>query len=87
MSKLEDAKENVQETISDMTEEPGGVKTWGITAASATVGAIAVPTLAKGVVVLAALAAAPTIAVTAGAVGGGVLGWKYMTRSRSAAAA
>ena len=55
-------------------------KTWGVTASGALVGAAVVAATTQGVLALVALLAAPPVALTVGALGGGFMGWRYMRR-------
>lgn len=57
---------------------PLEAKTWGVVASGAVVGAVAVNAAAHGILALVALLAAPPVALTAGMLGGGFLGWRYM---------
>lgn len=65
-------------------EPPSEVKTWGATAGGAVVGALALRALAGGIVAVVAALATPPVAMTVGAVGGGLLGWNYMRNRQSA---
>ena len=58
--------------------QPDEVKTWGVTAGSAVVGALAIAGAANGILALASTLAAPPVALTIGAVGGGFFAWNYM---------
>jgi len=60
------------------------MKTWGVTAATAAAGGIALAVTAKGVLAIVGILAAPPVALTVGALGGGVLGWRYLQRQSPA---
>lgn len=62
------------------------LQTWGVTGAAAIAGGVAMAVAARGtLVVLAALASTP-VSLTIGAIGGGLLGWRYMQRARQSGA-
>ena len=86
MQNLESLKSKGQDTISNLLErgkqQPDEVKTWGVTAAAGVGGAVAVAAAAKGVLAIAATLAAPPVALTVGAVGGGVLGWNWIQKQQ-----
>lgn len=91
MQTFETIKSRSQDTFNNLMEkgkeQPNEVKTLGITAGSAVVGAIAVSAVAKGVVAVLAALATPPVALTVGAVGGGLLGWNWMQDKAAATAA
>lgn len=62
--------------------EPAVIKTWGITAGGALVGAATVAASAPRLLALATFLATPPLALTVGALGGAVLGWRYMRERR-----
>lgn len=65
-----------------------GLSTWAVTAASAAAGAVVLNIAAPTIVALLATIAAPPVALTLGAVGGGAAGWRYMNgRNESKAVA
>jgi len=82
MQTLESIKSKSQESINKLLEkgkeQPEEVKTWGVTAGGAVVGAIAVTAVAKGVIAVLATLAAPPVSLAVGAVGGGLLSWNYI---------
>jgi hypothetical protein len=82
MQTLENIKTTSQERFNSLRqkgkEQPDDVKVWGVTAGGAVVGALAVTAVAKGVVAVLSTLAAPPVALTVGAVGGGLLGWNYI---------
>ncbi len=84
MQTLETIKTKSQATMNNLLEkgkeQPEEMKTWGITAGSAVVGAVAVTAAAKGVVALFTAIASPPLALALGAVGGGALSWNFMQR-------
>jgi len=90
MQSLGKVKEKGQQAVNSLLEEgkkrPDEVKTWGLTAGGAVVGALAVTAAAKGVITVLATLASPPIAMTLGAVGGGVLGWNFIHRQQEAEA-
>ena len=85
MQTLETLKTRSQAGVTSLVEkakeQPAEVKTWGVTAGGAVVGAITVSAIASGILAVLATLAAPPVALTGGAVGGGLVGWNYM-RSR-----
>lgn len=70
--------------IEKAQEQPAEVKTWGLTAGGAVMGALTLTVVASGVVAVVTALAAPPVALTVGAVGGGLLGWNYMRNRQSA---
>lgn len=82
MQTLETVKVRGQASLANLVEkakeQPDDVKTWGVTAGGAIVGAVALTAVASGVLAVLATLAAPPVALTVGAIGGGVLGWNYM---------
>jgi len=82
MQTVETFKAKSQETLNNLLEkgkeQPEEVRTWGVTAGGAVVGAIALAAVAKGVLAILATLASPPVALTIGAVGGGVFGWNFM---------
>ncbi|MEZ4713385.1 MAG: hypothetical protein R3A44_39730 [Caldilineaceae bacterium] len=71
-------QDTVRRWSAKINEQPDEFKTWGITAGSALVGALTVTAVAKGVVAVISTLASPPVALTVGAVGGGILSWNYM---------
>lgn len=90
MQTLEAIKSRSQETFNTLMEkgkdQPQEVKTLGVTAGGAVVGAVAVVAVAKGVLAILATLASPPVALTVGAVGGGFLGWSWMKAQNQSAA-
>lgn len=82
MQTIETLKAKSQETFNSLLEkskeQPEEVKTWGVTAGGAVVGAIALAAVAKGVLAILATIASPPVALTVGAIGGGVLSWNFI---------
>lgn len=82
MQTLETVKVRGQASLANLVEkakeQPDNVKTWGATAGGAVVGAVALTAVASGVLAVLATLAAPPVALTVGAIGGGLLGWNYM---------
>lgn len=58
--------------------QPQELKTWEITAGGALVGAVTMAKAGPGLLALLTLLAAPPVAVTVGALGGGWVGWRYL---------
>lgn len=65
-------------------QQPEHVQTWGMTAAAATVGALALAATAQGLLAILATLAAPPVALTVGAIGGGLAGWSYIQSQKAA---
>lgn len=84
MQNLKTIKNRGQETMTNLMErtrqQPNSVKTVGVTAVTALGGAFVLSTVAKGVSTIVGVLTSPLIAVTVGAIGGGVLGWNYMKK-------
>ncbi|MEZ4868146.1 MAG: helix-hairpin-helix domain-containing protein [Caldilineaceae bacterium] len=82
MQTLETIKSRSQASFASLRERvqerPDEVKTWGVTAGGAVVGAVALNTVTSGVLAILSALATPPVALTVGAVGGGYLGWNYM---------
>jgi hypothetical protein len=57
---------------------PFKAKTWAMVAGGAVVGAVTVNATAHAILALVTLLATPSVALTAGMLGGGLLGWRYM---------
>ena len=68
-------------------QQPEEVKTWGITAAAAVGGALAVAATAQGILSIVATLAAPPVALTVGAVAGGLAGWSLLQHQKENKAA
>lgn len=87
MQNLDNLKSKGQESWHRLVEtgqKPESVALWGATAGGAVVGAVALTAAAGGILAVVATLAAPPVALTIGALGGGLLGWNYM-RSRQMA--
>lgn len=82
MKNLEGLKSRSQESLTHLADlgkrQPPEVQTWSVTAATAVVGALAVAAAAKGVLAVVGTLAYPPVALTAGALGGGLFGWSFM---------
>ena len=82
MQTLETMKSRSQAGLTSLVEnareQPPAIKKWGVTAGSAVVGAFALKAVSGGVVALLSTLTVPPVAMTLGAVGGGLLGWNYM---------
>ena len=71
-------QEGWQRLADTAQQQPPEVQKWGIIAASAVVGGLVVAVSAKSVLAIVSAIAAPPVAISAGAVAGGALGWSYM---------
>ena len=67
-----------QRLVDSAQQQPPAVQKWGVVAASAVVGGLAVAASAKGILAVVSILAAPPVALSVGAVTGGALGWSYM---------
>lgn len=89
MQNLETLKNKGQESVSNLIsrgkEQSDEVKMWGVTAAAGVGGAVAVAAVAKGVLAVMSTLATPAVALTVGALGGGMLGWSWMQQQQDAA--
>lgn len=88
MEALETIKSKTQTNFTNLLEQvqsqPDEVKVWGITAGSAVAGAVAMTAAANGILALLATLASPPVALTIGAVGGGIAGWTYINNRQTA---
>ena len=84
MQTVDTRKTKGQASVTDLVEQskllPGTAIVWGATAGGALVGGAVTVAAAQGIVALFTLLAAPPIAWTVGALGGGWVGWHYMRR-------
>ena len=84
MQPVETMKTKGQASVTALVEQsklPSGTAiAWGATAGGALVGGAVAIATKQGIVALFALLAAPPVAWTVGALGGGWLGWHYMRR-------
>lgn len=84
MKYVESVKTRGQESIHNLVdlgkEQPEEVQTWGVTAVAAFAGALALAAAAKGVLGVVGTLAYPPVALTVGALSGGLLGWSFMQR-------
>ena len=82
MQNLATLKAQSQESLSRLTatvkQQPPEVQLWGVVAAAAVVGGVVIAVGAKGVLAVVGTLAAPPVALTVGALGGGFLGWSFM---------
>lgn len=82
MQSLTTLKTKSQESLSRLTDTmkqpPSEVQLWGVVAAAAVVGGVAVAASAKGILAIVGTLALPPVALTVGAVGGGFLGWRFI---------
>lgn len=86
MSVVETIKQNGLTTLVTALEkvsaEPTEVKTWGVTAGGALIGAAAMAVSTHGLLTVVTFLSTPAVALTVGALGGGLLGWRYMREDR-----
>lgn len=91
MKNITTLKTRGQESLDRLVEagrqQPPEVQTWGVTAAGAVVGGLVIAASAQGILALVATLAAPPVALTVGALGGGALAWSYMQRRQEGEAA
>ncbi len=84
MQTLETMKSKSQERINRLIDlgkqQPEQVRTWGVTAGAALAGAVALTAVAKGVLAVVGTLATPPVALSIGALAGGVLGWSFMQK-------
>ena len=82
MKNLESLKARGQQSLTPLVDlgkqQPENVQHWGVTAAAALVGALALTAVAKGVLGVVGTLANPPVALTVGALGGGLFGWSFM---------
>jgi len=87
MQTLETMKSKSQESINRLVDlgkqQPEQVRTWGVAAGAALAGALALTAVAKGVLGVVATLANPPVALSIGALAGGVLGWSFMQKPQS----
>lgn len=88
MQALEMMKSKGQEGIKQLVtlgkEQSESVKTWGVTAGAAVAGGLALRVGAPGLVAILRTFAPLPVSLTVGAIGGGVLGWLYLERQKTA---
>ena len=88
MQALETMKSKGQEGIKQLVTlgqaQSENVKTWGVTAGAAVAGSVALRVGAPGLVAILRTLAPLPVSLTAGAIGGGVLGWLYLKRQKTA---
>lgn len=70
-------QEGWQRLLDTAQQQPPEVQKWSIVAASAVAGGLVVAASAKSVLTIVSVIAAPPVALSVGAVAGGVLGWRY----------
>ena len=82
MKNLESLKTRSQESLAHLVDlgkqQPEQVQHWGVTAAAALAGALALTAVGKGVLAIVSTVANPPVALTVGALGGGFFGWSFM---------
>lgn len=69
---------NLVTALEKVRTEPTEVKTWGVTAGSALIGAAAMAVSTQGLLTVVTFLSTPAVALTVGALGGGLLGWRCM---------
>lgn len=88
MKNLEAIKTAGQENLTRLVDlgkqQPSAVKIWGVAAGAAVAGGLVVSAGAQGLVAIFATVASLPVALTVGAIGGGLLGWRYVERQRAA---
>lgn len=86
MQSLTTLKTKSQESLARFTDtvqqQPSEVQLWGTVAAAAVVGGLVVAATAKGVLAITGVLASSPVALTVGAVGGGLIGWSYMQKQQ-----
>lgn len=91
MQSLTTLKAKSQESLNRLTEtvkqQPPEVQLWGAVAVAAVIGGVVVAAGAKGVLAVVGTLAAPPVALTVGALGGGFLGWNFMQNQTAPMAA
>ena len=87
MQTLQTLKSQSQEGINRLVDlakqQPEQVRTWGVAAGAAVAGAVALTAVAKGVLGVVATLANPPVALSVGALAGGVLGWSFMQKPQT----
>ena len=87
MQTLQTMKSQSQEGINRLVElakqQPEQVRTWGVAVVAALTGAVALTAVSKGVLGVVATLANPPVALSIGALAGGVLGWSFMQKPQS----
>ncbi|MEZ4735971.1 MAG: hypothetical protein R3E79_53455 [Caldilineaceae bacterium] len=90
MQNLTTLKVKSQESLNRLVEraqqQPPEVQLWGVVAVSAVAGGIVVAAGAKGLLAVVGTLAVPPVALTVGALGGGILGWSFMQNQTAATA-
>ncbi len=90
MQTLTSIKDRGQESLNQLIElgkqQPEEVRTWGLTAGAAVAGALTLAAVAKGILAIIATLANPPVALSAGALAGGALGWSFMQKQQSSTA-
>lgn len=89
MQSLKTIKDKSQDRFHHLVElgksQPQKIQAWGVTGSAAVVGALAVTVAAKGVSTIVAALASPSVALTVGAVAGGLAGWSLMPKGEARA--
>jgi hypothetical protein len=84
MKNLESFKARSQESLAQLVDlgkqQPEPVQHWGVTVVAALGGAVVLAAVAKGVLGVVGTLAYPPVALTAGALSGGLFGWSFMQR-------
>lgn len=81
------SQEGFNRLVENAQQQPSEVKLWGVVAASALVGGVAVAATAKGVLAIVSTLAFLPVALSVGALGGGAIGWSLMQNQSAPAAA
>lgn len=85
MQNLKSLQKRSQESLNHLVDlgkqQPESVQQWGVTVVAALTGALAVTAVAKGVLGVVGALAYPPVALTAGALGGGLFGWSFMQKN------
>lgn len=91
MQSITTIKTKSQESLARLTDsiqqQPPAVQLWGVAGAAAVVGGVVLAASAKGILAIAGTLASPPIALTVGAIGGGVMGWTFMQKRTASATA
>lgn len=88
MQTLTTLKGKGQESLTHLVElgkqQPEQVRTWGMTAVAAVAGSLVLAATAQGLLAVVATLAAPPVALTIGAIGGGLAGWSFLQSKKNA---
>lgn len=85
MKNLNSIGEQVVTQIKQLdTPQVGAIPSWGVTAAAALSGGIALNIAARGLLAVVATLTSPPVALSVGAIAGGFFGWRYTQRRQPA---